>query len=73
MSKRKKHTWKLSAKKRQRIEGFAMRSACGNGVVANKGFRKPDASRWQSRSITDPNANKSLSELLAIPGCQDGK
>lgn len=70
MKKKRKPAWKVPVKKRQRVEDFAMRSACGNGVVANKGFRKP-VNRFTQRVVTDPNANKSLSQLLGIPGCQD--
>ncbi len=73
MSKKKKGFAQTPKTKRKRVEEFTMRSACGNGVVANKGFRKPIKDRFTSRSVTDPNANKSLSQLLGIPGCQDGK
>jgi hypothetical protein len=70
MKNKPKYLALVPPKKRQRVEEFGMRSACGNGIVANKGFRKPNANRFTSRSVLDPNANRSLSELLGIKGGQ---
>ena len=73
MKQKRKSLAQTPAKKRNRVEEFGMKSACGNGIVANKGFRKPAKDRFTRRNVLDPNANRSLSELLGIRGGQSAE
>lgn len=63
MSKESKHLNKAPRSKRKRIEDFAMRSACGNGVVANKGFRKPVVDKFRKHVERKLQPAKSIREL----------
>jgi len=70
---KKKHFAQIPPRKRNRVEMFAMKSACGNGAIANKGIRQPKPDRFTRRSVLDPNANRSLSEILGIPNGHPSK
>jgi hypothetical protein len=63
MSSKSKKFYKVPPSKRKRVEDFALRSACGNGIVANKGFRKPVADRFRKHVPRNLAPAKSIREL----------